>query len=246
MEREVTGLHARRIAGLSRPALWLAQCAAVIPVVVAPSIAGWSVFPAAAHAAPASDPGAEDVAIDFARAYLDSAVYVASLRAGLHAQVAACVAAKLFDADQAADKNAFYDRYMDAFQSELPGVQAGIAATMRGAFDDVQMTELDTFYRSPAGRKLVTLTVDQVVDAISKTMPACGAAPVPVDGDKVTGTVVGKLSPLEIGEIKAFGASDTGRKFHDFQPTLLGVLGPLLKDARATAMERAGPEKEKP
>jgi len=215
---------------------------AVILVAIAPAIAA----PAPAQVASATDIQPEDVTTDFVRAYLDTTVYIGGFRAALHAQVAACVAAKLFDANQAADKNAFYDRYMDALQSEFPDMQGKVAAAMRGTFDDVQMTELDTFYRSPVGRKLVTLTVDQIVDGMSKTMPACGAAPMSVDRQKVVGTVVGKLSPLERDELTAFGASDTGRKFHDFQPRLLAVLGPLIRDSRARAMDAAGPQKEKP
>lgn len=221
----------------------LSRCYAALLIAIAPTIVGSTVPQAAAQVAPAADAQPDDAAMDFARAYLDSAVYVAGFRRALHAQVAACLAAKQFTADQAAEKNALNDRFMDAWEPEFPAMQGKIAATMRSAFDDVQMTELDTFYRSPVGRKMVALVVDQIVELMAKSMPVCGSPLPPMDKEKLAEGAMGKLSDVELNELAAFGASDTGHKFRDFQPTLMAVFGPLIRESRTKALEAAGLKK---
>ena len=201
--------------------------------------------PAAARAAGAAEAQSGDVATDFAQAYVDPAIYVSAFRSALHEQVAECVAMQRFTPDQATEKDAFYDRYMDAWGREFPAIQDKIAATVRSAFDEVQLTELDTFYRSPVGHKTVALAMDQLREILAKSTPACGAAPTPPDQAKITAALVSKLSPLEIQELAQFGASDTGHKFRDFQPTLMAVLGSLIRDSRAKALEAAGLKKER-
>jgi len=186
----------------------------------------------------------DDVAIDFARAYLDQATYVDRFRAALHDEVATCAAANQLTANEASEKNAFYDRYMDIWASKFPDIQNEVAATLRGSFNEVQLTELDTFYRSPTGRKIVVIIIDQLVSMLAKSTPACGAPLPSIDKAKLVSAAMSQLSPAEIAEISAFGTSDAGHKFHEFQPTLMAVLGPLLRDSKTAALAAASLKKE--
>lgn len=221
----------------------LSRQACAVLIALAPI--SWIAAPSAiARVTPASDARPDDVAMDFARAYLDPAVYVVRFRAALRAGVATCVTSKKMTADQALEKNAFYDKYMGAWESEFPDMQGKIAAAMRGSFDDVQLTELDTFYRSPTGRKLTAVMVDQLVDMLAKSSPACGSALPTIDKAQLASTAASRLSSIELEELAAFGASDTGHKFHDFQPSLMAVFGPLIRASKVKALEAAGLKKE--